>query len=55
MHLIWIAVRWFLGKRGPAFTHRWVAERRRAAEEMVTNCLTTLDQTDSKEVACIIP
>lgn len=32
---IWLALRWLLGKRGPAFTHRKVIALHRAAEERV--------------------
>lgn len=42
VHPIWVALRWLLSRRGPAFTHRRVAERRRAAEEMLAYCRIAL-------------
>jgi hypothetical protein len=42
LHPIWVALRWLLGRRGPAFTHRRVVERRRAAEERVVYCRIAL-------------
>jgi len=39
---MWESVRWLLGRRGPAFTHRKVIEFRRAAEETVTYCRAVL-------------
>jgi len=38
----WMAVRWFLGKRGPALSRHSVIERRRAAEERVVACRADL-------------
>ncbi|MCX6983433.1 MAG: hypothetical protein NT118_01600 [Lentisphaerae bacterium] len=42
MYPIWLAVRWLLGKRGPASTHRRVVELRCAAEEKAVYCRAVL-------------